>query len=101
MDALATMVENCSCHLPVLDNSGAVVGLFDIGKCLDDAIAKLECTQEKSRSAVEDVVKKWQMCKVQGMSLLMAQAFGGKSSPKLRSLLAGQPATIVHPGINY
>eukprot|EP00957_Ditylum_brightwellii_P183131 13948281-Ditylum_brightwellii.AAC.1 len=110
MDALATMVENRFRHLPVVDDSGAVVGLLDIGKCLDDAITKLERAQEKSSSAAEDAVK--QMANVQGagnaqaaalqqlLGPLMAQAFGGKSSPTLRSLLAGRPATIVRPGTN-
>ncbi|KAL7425414.1 hypothetical protein ACHAXH_000006, partial [Discostella pseudostelligera] len=35
-DALVTMVENHFRHLPVTDDSGAVVGVLDIAKCLND-----------------------------------------------------------------
>ena len=45
-DALVTMVENRFRHLPVTDDSGAIVGVLDIAKCLNDAITKLERTQE-------------------------------------------------------
>jgi len=110
MDALGTMVENHFRHLPVVDDSGAVVGLLDIAKCLNDAISKLEKAQDKSSSAAEDAVK--QMASLQGaggaqaemltqlLGGLMSQAFGGKTSPTLRSLLAGKPATVVSPGTN-
>ena len=56
MDALSTMVENRYCHLPVADNSSAVVGMLDIAKCLSDAISKLECSQDKNGSVTEDDV---------------------------------------------
>ena len=110
MDALGTMVENHFRHLPVVDDSGAVVGLLDIAKCLNDAISKLEKAQDKSSSAAEDAVK--QMASLQGaggaqaemltqlLGGLVSQAFGGKTSPTLRSLLAGKPATVVSPGTN-
>ena len=110
MDALGTMVENHFRHLPVVDDSGAVVGLLDIAKCLNDAISKLEKAQDKSSSAAEDAVK--QMANLQGaggaqaemltqlLGGLVSQAFGGKTSPTLRSLLAGKPATVVNPGTN-
>jgi signal-transduction protein with cAMP-binding, CBS, and nucleotidyltransferase domain len=42
MDAMSTMVENHFRHLPVIDDTGAVAGLLDIAKCLNDAISKLE-----------------------------------------------------------
>jgi signal-transduction protein with cAMP-binding, CBS, and nucleotidyltransferase domain len=107
MDALGTMVENHFRHLPVVDDSGAVVGLLDIAKCLNDAISKLERAEEKSSSAAEDAVK--QVAGLQGaggaqaaalqalLGPLMAQAFGNQTSPSLRSLLAGKPATVVSP----
>jgi CBS domain-containing protein len=107
MDALGTMVENHFRHLPVVDDSGAVVGLLDIAKCLNDAISKLERAREKCSSAAEDAVK--QVAGLQGASgahvdalqallgPLMAQAFGNQASPSLRSLLAGKPATVVSP----
>ena len=83
---------------------------MDIAKCLNDAISKLEKAQDKSSSAAEDAVK--QMASLQGagnaqsemltqlLGGLVSQAFGGKSSPTLRSLLAGKPATVVSPGTN-
>ena len=110
MDALGTMVDNHFRHLPVVDDSGAVVGLLDIAKCLNDAISKLEKAQDKSSNAADDAIK--QMAALQGaggaqaemmtqlLGGIMAQAFGGKSSPTLRSLLAGKPATVVSPGTN-
>jgi CBS domain-containing protein len=107
MDALGTMVENHFRHLPVVDDSGAVVGLLDIAKCLNDAISKLERAKDKGSSAAEDALKK--VAGLQGaggaqaaalqalLGPLMAQAFGNQASPSLRSLLAGKPATIVRP----
>mmetsp|Transcript_2111 Transcript_2111/g.4695 ORF Transcript_2111/g.4695 Transcript_2111/m.4695 type:complete len:2680 (-) Transcript_2111:336-8375(-) len=107
MDALVTMVENRFRHLPVTDDNGSVVGCLDIAKCLNDAISKLERAQEKGGSAADDVAK--QMASLQGaagnqaaalqmlLGPLLAQALGGKSSPTLRSVLAGKPSTIVSP----
>ena len=43
MDALGLMVENHFRHLPVIDgDSGNIVGVLDIAKCLHDAISCLE-----------------------------------------------------------
>ena len=107
MDALSTMVENHFRHLPVVDSKGAVVGVLDIAKCLNDAISKLEKAEEKNSTAAEDAVK--QMASLQGaggaqvamltqlLGPLMSQAFGNNTSPTLRSLLAGKPSTIVTP----
>jgi len=106
MDALITMVENRFRHLPVTDDNGAIVGVLDIAKCLNDAITKLERTQEKNASSTDDTLK--QMASMQGaggqaaalqalLAPLLAQALGGKSSPTLRSVLAGKPSTIVSP----
>ena len=39
MDAMSLMIENHYRHLPVVDDSGAVVGLLDIAQCLNDAIS--------------------------------------------------------------
>jgi CBS domain-containing protein len=101
------MVENHFRHLPVVDDDGAVVGLLDIAKCLNDAISKLERAQERSSSAALDAVK--QVAGLEGaggaqaaalqalLGPLMAQAFGNQTSPTLRSLLAGKPATVVDP----
>ncbi|KAL7556939.1 hypothetical protein ACA910_005291 [Epithemia clementina (nom. ined.)] len=104
-DALATMVENHFRHLPVVDDSGAVVGLLDIAKCLNDAIDRLEKSALKSENAAEDAVK--QMISQQGASAahaaalqallgnLMAKAFGNSTMPTLRNIVAGQPRIIV------
>lgn len=48
-------------HLPVVE-SGEVVALLDIAKCLYDAIARLERAAEKGKAiaaAVEGVEKHW------------------------------------------
>ncbi len=107
MAALGTMVENHFRHLPVVDEKGAVVGLLDIAKCLNDAIDKLEKTKDKSTEAAVEAVK--QAAGLQGvegaqaaalqalLGPLMTQAFGGGTAPKLREILAGRPATIVEP----
>mmetsp|Transcript_29118 Transcript_29118/g.58488 ORF Transcript_29118/g.58488 Transcript_29118/m.58488 type:complete len:1958 (-) Transcript_29118:922-6795(-) len=105
-EAMVTMVENRFRHLPVTDDNGAIVGVLDIAKCLNDAITKLERTQEKNASSTDDTLK--QMASLQGaggqaaalqalLAPLLAQALGGKSSPTLRSVLAGKPSTIVSP----
>ena len=109
MDALTTMVENRIRHLPVVDDSGAVVGLLDIARCLNDAISRLERAQEKSGSTSVDVASQMASLQAAGggganaaalqalLGTLMSQAFGGQAVPKLRGLLAGKPATVVDP----
>ena len=108
MDAMTTMVENHFRHLPVVDDKGGVVGLLDIAKCLNDAISKLEKSDSKSGSVAQEALS--QAMHAQGaqgaqaaalqalLGPLMSQAFGNQASPNLRSLLAGKPSTIVHPG---
>lgn len=107
MEAMITMVSNGFRHLPVTDDSGGVVGLLDIAKCLNDAISKLEKSCSKSSSTAQNALK--QAVESQGaqgtqaaalqalLGPLMAQAFGTTSSPSLRSLLTGKPSTIVSP----
>jgi CBS domain-containing protein len=104
MDALTIMLENHFRHLPVTDESGSVVGLLDIAKCLNDAISKLELSQDKSSSAAEDAIKQVvggggaQNAALQALlGNLMAKAFGNKKMPTLRSVLAGKPSTVVNP----
>jgi len=104
MDALGIMVENHFRHLPVVDATGAVVGLLDIAKCLHDAINKLERAKNKGDNAAKDVVA---LVKDSGgknatalqalLGPLMAKAFGGEKSPPLRLLLAGRTPIIVNP----
>jgi len=105
MDALVTMVENRFRHLPVTDDNGTIVGCLDIAKCLNDAITKLKRAQGKDGSATQDSLKASlggvggdQAAALQALLVpLLAKALGGKSSPTLRSVLAGQPSTIVSP----
>jgi len=109
-DALVTMVENHFRHLPVTDDNGAVVGVLDIAKCLNDAITKLEHSKDKSSSAAEDAVKHVVSLKGAGgaqaaalqhlLGPLLSQAFAGQSSPTLRTILAGKPSTIASPFSN-
>ena len=107
IDALAMMIENRYRHLPVVDKNNQVCGLLDIGKCLNDAISKLEHAESKSGNAAQDALN--QVVRLQGgnganaailqalLGPLMAQALGDKSSPSLRSVLAGKPSTVVRP----
>jgi len=110
MSALSIMVDNHFRHLPVLNDLGAIVGLLDIAKCLNDAISKLERSQDKSSNAAELALKK--MANLQGadgsqaealqslLGPLMNKAFGGNTSATLASILTNRPATIVAPDSN-
>ena len=107
LEALTIMVENHFRHLPVVDDDGAVVGLLDIGKCLNDAIERLERQSARTTSTALDVVKK--VTSVQGgnsahaaalqalLGTLMSKAVGGQALPTLRSLLHEKPSTVVAP----
>lgn len=105
-DALITMVENRFRHLPVVDGD-TIVGILDIAKCLNDAISRLDHASAKGTSKAQDTVN--QILKQQGgneandsamhalLSTLLANAFGTKNAPTLRSLLANKPQTTVAP----
>ena len=105
MDALSTMVENHFRHLPVVDSTGAVVGLLDIAKCLNDAISKLEKAESRSRDATESVVKEIvnqhagagaNTEAIQALlGGLMNKAFGQKSAPTLGTILNDKEVSIV------
>ena len=107
MDALTAMVSNGFRHLPVTDNNKGVVGVLDIAKCLNDAISKLEKSQDKSSTAAQGALMEVvasqggngsQVAALQTLlAPLMEKAFGDKTSPSLRSLLTGKPTTIVSP----
>lgn len=110
MVALSLMVENHFRHLPVVDGEGSVVGLLDIGKCLNDAIGRLEKAAQKKgiSSSAMDVVNQAASLQIPGnpnaaaalealLGNLMSQAAGGTKVPSLRSLLRGKPRTIVGP----
>nr|XP_043614881.1 CBS domain-containing protein CBSCBSPB1-like [Erigeron canadensis] len=61
VEALQKMVIGKFRHLPVIEN-GEVVAILDIGRCLNDAIARMERASEKGKAiaaAVEGVEKQW------------------------------------------
>jgi len=110
MQALTTMVENRFRHLPVVDEKGGVVGILDIARCLNDAINKLEGSQEKKSNAAEDVLQG--MISKQGagnaqaaalqaiLGSLMSQAFGDQTAPTLRSIVSKRNTTVVAPNVS-
>ncbi|CAM9171877.1 unnamed protein product [Discosporangium mesarthrocarpum] len=51
MEALGIMVDKHIRHLPVIDGAGVVTGVLNIGKCLYDAISRLERVAAKTSSA--------------------------------------------------
>ncbi|CAM5998929.1 unnamed protein product [Sphagnum balticum] len=100
LDALDLMVSNRFRHLPVLDESGSVVGLLDIAKCLHDAISALEKVHDKEggdggsvmAESMVTALKKvsgsrgTNKAQVAAMQAMMQAMFGG-SIPTLRSIL--------------
>ena len=101
------MVDNRYRHLPVTDQNGAVVGMLDIGKCLNDAITKLEKQQDKNGNSANEAIR--QVVDMQGansaqvaaLQMLLGPLLGQSSTdqlPTLRSLLKQKPKTIVRPG---
>jgi len=102
-EALGSMIENHYRYLPVVDSDGNISGLLDIGKCIHDAMTKLERSVNRSSSSAENQVS--QMIASNGgdrnqamllsklLTPIMSQAFKNKSTPTLRNLLAGKPAT--------
>ena len=49
MDALARMIGNRCRHLPVVDDIDAICVVLDTGKCLNDAISKLDHNEDKTK----------------------------------------------------
>jgi len=105
MDALTIMVENRFRHLPVTNDDGSVMGVLDIKNCLNAAITKLERAHSDSASAADNVlnsVMKGGKSQADADALkallgAMTKAFGAKSMPTLRSMLAGKPSVLVYP----
>ena len=105
VDALTIMVENRYRHLPVLDDSGQLCGLLDIGRCLDDAIGKLESAKIRSEKSTANVLQ--QVGQMQGadtaaiqamLSSVMSQAFGAnKTVPTMRTVCANTLQALVKP----
>ena len=102
-ESLNTMIENHFRYLPVVDEGGKISGILDIGKCLNDAITKLEKRMTKGATSNDDKLS--QILSSAGgdsnqaralsqlLGPLMSKAFSNEGSPTLRSLLAGKPAT--------
>jgi len=103
MEAMTIMVENHFRHLPVLDDEGAVTGLLDIAKCLNDAISKLEKLGSKPNESTEMLINHALQGSGNGEALqallgpLLNQTFGSNSMPTLRSILTSRPSTVVTP----
>jgi len=101
-DALSTMIDNHYRYLPVLDSNGEISGILDIGKCLNDAITKLEKSLKKDTSSGDQLDKliattggDQNQAKLLSQLLgpIMAKAFNNQNIKTLRQLLAGKPAS--------
>jgi signal-transduction protein with cAMP-binding, CBS, and nucleotidyltransferase domain len=117
LDALDMMVENHFRHLPVLDESGSVVGLLDIAKCLHDAISALEKVQGDGSSSKKDnggaamadamvtAMKKaggskgTNKAQLAAMKAMMEQVFGN-TVPQVKTLLGNGPIQSVRSSTN-
>jgi CBS domain-containing protein len=105
MDALTIMVENRFRHLPVVDESGAIVGLLDIAKCLDDAISRLEREKSKDTDVATDVLKNAVSGTANAAALqamlgdLVAKALGTSNIPSLGSILENKESSTVFPSM--
>ena len=101
-DALSVMLEHKHRYLPVHDNSDELVGILDIGQCLNDAIKKLKVANESGSKAVQEIVGQiapgaHAKGLLSQLGPVLKKAFGESVSPSLRSLLAGKPSSIVDP----
>ena len=83
LDALEMMVENRFQHLPVLDESGCVVGVLDIAKCLYEAISALEHVQESEESKGPDADS---VALVGAMATAMQKAGGAKNKAQMAAM---------------
>jgi len=103
-EALIMMIERHYRYLPVVDENGDIKGLLDIGKCLNDAITKLEKSVGKNSSSSENEFSKILSTSAGGnteqammlsklLGPIMEKAFKNKGSATLRDLLANKPAT--------
>ena len=102
VDAMMTMIQNNFRHLPVSDESGTIIGVLDIAKCLNDAISKLQHAAEKSNDAATHLIKQALENAGQGgaalkaiLGPLVSQGFGNQSSRSLGSILVDAPSTVV------
>ena len=56
LESLTTMIDKRIRYLPVVDESGAIAGVLDISKCLNNAITRLEKDEEKQTVAMESAM---------------------------------------------
>ncbi|KAL3913278.1 MAG: hypothetical protein SGILL_006558, partial [Bacillariaceae sp.] len=108
-EALVMMVQHQFRHVPVVEN-GAVVGVLDVAKCLNDAISKLErSASSKSPHLAEDLMN--QALKVNGgadtaalrsiLGPLLSRAFGSEGSiPSLGDIVGKKSSPILPPDCN-
>ena len=119
LDALEMMVDNRFRHLPVLDSSGAVVGLLDIAKCLYDAISVLEKVSNSdgasdngklnATAASEAMMTAMKAAggngrrgsnkQIEAMQALMESMFGG-AVPTLKTIIGDDALPCVRPSAN-
>lgn len=95
IDALCRMLEGKFRHLPVVDKEkgGAVVGILNIGKCLYDAIRKME-KSEQSSAALRHTLERELKGRTGAGRGALAQMLGPMAekifSPDIKSVLDGE-----------
>jgi signal-transduction protein with cAMP-binding, CBS, and nucleotidyltransferase domain len=103
-DALVMMIENRFRHLPVIDESGDIVGILDIAKCLNDAISKLE-RHSATKSSMADALVDEALQGAGGANAmaikailrpLLSQAFGADTKiPTLREIIGKKEVQLL------
>lgn len=84
-EALSIMLEGKFRHLPVVDEVGAVVGVLNIGKCLYQAIRKMEKAQENSENIQESFQRE----------LMLSGGSNGLSSNFMATLFSPTVQTVL------
>ncbi|RLN98143.1 hypothetical protein BBJ28_00002449 [Nothophytophthora sp. Chile5] len=92
IDALISMLEGKFRHLPVVERDGPVMGILNIGKCLYDAIRKME-KSEQSSAALRHTLEKEMKNRVNGgarsggVSQLLGSMVNKMFSPDIKTVL--------------
>lgn len=91
IDALILMLEGKFRHLPVVEKDGPVVGILNIGKCLYDAIRKMEKSEQSSAALKQSLEKEM---RGRGGRANVQQLLGSMVnkmfSPDVKSVLDGE-----------
>jgi len=100
LDSLTTMVEKRIRYLPVVDDSGAITGVLDVSKCLNNAITRLEKAEEEKSIAMEStinsVVGTQSGEQAEAMKALLGNLLAlGTATTTIKSLLTIGAPTIV------